>query len=154
MGRQTRYRRSTDIIHAVDSDEGCPGATSISGATCGSSRYQRASYQHAYSQATSAAADPAAAAAATQQQDAVAADIAGRQAAANALLQLLSPDAELPRPLKTQQLPGGAGVGLVATRDVPPDAPLLAVPFSLVLQTADREVRSCAHLLIPLAQPS
>lgn len=74
---------------------------------------------------------------AAQQYEAAA---SSRQDAANALLELLSPDGGVPPPLSAQRLPGGAGVGLVAVRDVQPDEALLAVPLSLVLETIEFEV--------------
>ena len=78
-----------------------------------------------------------------QQPDAAAAPDIDRQTAANALLQLLSPDLGKQPSIAAEQLSSGAGVGLVATCDVPPGALLLAVPFSLVLETARNEARQC-----------
>jgi hypothetical protein len=78
-----------------------------------------------------------------QQPDAAATAGIDRQTAANALLELLSPEARAQPSVAAEQLSGGAGVGLVATRDVPPGALLLAVPFSLVLETAGSQARQC-----------
>ena len=78
-----------------------------------------------------------------QQPDAAAGAGIDRQAAANALLKLLSPEAGKQPSIAAEELSSGAGVGLVATRDVRPGAPLLAVPFSLVLETAGNQARQC-----------
>lgn len=118
------------------------GTRSISGvAMCGASRHERSITQHVRTGAASASA-PLAAATASRwtRETAAAGDGADRQAATDALLHLLSPDAKALPLVAARQLPGGAGVGLVATRHVPPDALLLAVPFSLVLETSDGEV--------------
>jgi hypothetical protein len=87
-----------------------------------------------------------------QQPDAPASAGVDRQAAANALLELLSPDLGQHSSVAAEQLSSGAGVGLIATRDVPPGALLLAVPFSLVLETARDEARPCKHKQAALHQ--
>lgn len=76
-----------------------------------------------------------------QQPDAAASAGIDRQTAANALLKLLSPEARKQPSVAAKELSSGAGVGLVATRDVRPGALLLTVPFSLVLETAGNQAR-------------
>lgn len=134
--RQVASHRSLSEARRDSNASGHSSRRISRSSACGSRFMQHGSRRAASTHATSGAGQSGSHQADPQPQE-EAGGGAARQAAANALLQLLSPDANQPPPVTAQLLPGGAGVGLVASRDVAPEAPLLAVPLSLVLETVE-----------------